>query len=193
MKRLGFDLILHGDPASGKDTQALILKKKYKLRAVESGKHWRKMAKMKTPDGEWLRRTMSRGYPTPVPLMKKFIVDNLKQTPKDKDLLFIGNPRLKPEAQLLKKLLNQKKREFLVIYIKLPKREILKRSGLRLKTLKRSDDSAEFVKNRIKYYETQVVKTVDYFRAIGKIKFVNGNQPISKVAKEIEKILDDNQ
>jgi adenylate kinase len=193
MKKLGFDLILLGDPASGKDTQADILKKQYALKPVESGKHWRALAKKKNADGALLRRTMSRGFPTPVILMKKFIQDNLKAAPKDKNLIFIGNPRLKPEGQLLNKLLKEKQRDYLAIYIRLPKAEILKRAGIRSKAQGRSDDSAEFVKNRIKYYETQVVKTVKYFQSIHKLIFVNGNRPIQAVTKDIQKIINDYQ
>jgi len=190
-KRLGFDLILLGDPASGKDTQAVLLSKKYELKPVESGKHWRAMAKKKNADGELLRRTMSRGFPTPVVLMKKFIIENLNKAPKNKNLIFIGNPRLKPEAQLLNKLLKAKKRDFIAIYIRLPKSEILKRAGLRSKVEGRSDDSLEFVQNRIKYYEEQVTKTVKYFQSIGKVKFINGKQPINKVSTDIQKALND--
>jgi adenylate kinase len=192
-KQLGFDLVLLGDPASGKDTQAVLLSKKYDLKPVESGKHWRAMAKKKNADGELLRRTMSRGFPTPVVLMKKFIIENLNKAPKNKNLIFIGNPRLKPEAQLLNKLLKAKKRDFIAIYIKLPKSEILKRAGLRSKVEGRSDDSLEFVKNRIKYYEEQVSKTVTYFKSINKIKFINGKQSIGEVSKNIQKALNDYQ
>ena len=106
-KRLNFDLILLGDPTSGKDTQAKILMSKYLLKPVESGKYWRKLAKRGNFEGRWLRRTMSIGRPTPVALMKKFLNQQAGLAPKDKDLIFIGNPRLKPEAQLLKKLLDQ--------------------------------------------------------------------------------------
>lgn len=188
-KRLGFDLILLGDPASGKDTQALGLMRKYALKPVESGKHWRALAKKKNADGELLRKTMSRGFPTPVKLMKEFIVDNLKNTPKNKNLLFIGNPRLKPEAQLLNKLLKEKKREYFGIYIHLPKSEIMKRAGLRSKAEGRSDDSEEFVRNRIRYYETQVSKTIKYFKSIDKIIYINGKQSIKQVAADIQKAL----
>src|SRR5258708_23763593 len=45
MKKLGFDLILLGDPASGKDTQAAILEKKYSLYPVASGVFFRKLLK----------------------------------------------------------------------------------------------------------------------------------------------------
>ena len=38
-KRLGFDLILLGAPAAGKDTQAILLERKFAFKPVESGKY----------------------------------------------------------------------------------------------------------------------------------------------------------
>jgi adenylate kinase family enzyme len=49
-KQLGFHLVLLGQIASGKDTQALIILDKYNLKPVESGKHWRKLEKEKSSD-----------------------------------------------------------------------------------------------------------------------------------------------
>jgi adenylate kinase len=187
MKRLGFDLILLGDPTAGKDTQAALLMKKYVLNPVESGKYWRAMAKKKNAEGEWLRRTMSLGHPTPVALMKKFLINNIAKSSKNKDLIFIGNPRLKPEAQLLKKLLEEKQRDFFALYIKLPVKEIYKRTAERARL--KSEDSG--VHNRIRYHQEQVSKTVKYFESLKKLKLINGNQTIPKVTKDIEKILND--
>lgn len=186
-KRLNFDLILLGDPTSGKDTQAGILTKYYALRSVESGKHWRAMAKKNNAQGRWLRRTMSLGHPTPVVLMKKFLRDQLKNVPKNKDLIFVGNPRLKPEAMLLKKLLDEKHRDFFVIYLRLPEKEILKRTSLRQRLF--SEDKG--VSNRIRYHKEQVSKTVAYFKGLGKLKTVNGDQSIKSVSADIQKIIHD--
>ncbi len=186
MKKLGFDLIVMGDPAAGKDTQAEILMKKYALKPVESGKHWRKMAKMNNSDGAWLRRTMSLGHPTPVVLMKKFIKDNLRKVPKNKNLIFIGNPRLKPEAQLLVKLLKEKKRDFFMIHIQIPVAETLKRTTLR-RRLKSEDEG---VHNRIRYHQNQVSKTVKYFQSLNKLKIINGKQSVPKVTKDILKAIE---
>lgn len=187
MKRLGFDLILLGDPTAGKDTQAAILMKKFTLKPVESGKHWRMMAKKNNAEGRWLRRTMSLGFPTPVVLMKKFIIDNIRQAPKNKDLVFIGNPKLKPEAQLLSKLLNQKKRDFFVLYLRIPVSEILKRTKLRQRL--KSEDAG--VRNRINYTKRQMSKTVKYFQGLKKLKFIDSTPPIPKVAMNIEKTIND--
>jgi adenylate kinase len=98
-KRLGFNLILMGMIASGKETQTEILKKKYSLQAVETGVYTRNLLKEKSKNGEWARRTAGKGLPLPTILMQKFITSQIDKKPKSKDLIFIGGPRLKPEAQ----------------------------------------------------------------------------------------------
>lgn len=194
MKKLGFDLILLGDPASGKDTQADVLKKMYSLKPVESGKHWRKMLKKKTREGDWLRRTMGVGHPTPVVLMKKFLTESIKKAPKNKNLIFIGNPRLKPEAQLLKKLLTENQRDFFGVYIKVPEAEVFKRLAGRKQVQRRGDDlDVSYIQNRINYHKKQVSKTVRYLQALKKLQLINGKQSIKKVSKDILKVINDYQ
>jgi adenylate kinase len=189
MARLGFDLILLGAPTAGKDTQAGLLMKKFKLKPVESGKHWRMMAAKKSTTGELLRRTFSRGNPAPVRLMKRFINDNVRKAPKNGDLIFIGNPRLKPEAQLLVKLLKSNERDFFVIEIDLPEEEIRRRSIRRM----RDDQDWKYVDNRVKMHRLQVTKTLNYFKKLNKLRVVDGNRSIQAVAAEIGKLLNDHQ
>lgn len=184
-ERLGFHLVLLGQITSGKDTQAALLEKEYYFSPVESGKYWRKLEKEKSFDGAWLRRTTSLGKPAPVALMKKFLLENIEKKPKDKDLLFVGNPRLKPEAQLLKKILNEKKENFFALYITLPDKVVFARS-LRSD---RYDDNKKNIIRRIKWHKEQVSKSVNYFDSLGKLKKINGNQTIEKVHEDIEKAI----
>lgn len=184
-ERLGFHLVLLGQITSGKDTQAKLLQKKYSLVPVESGKHWRKIGEEDSPDGEWVRRTTRLGKPAPVALMKKFLLENIERKDKNDDLIFVGNPRLKPEAQLLKKLLAIKKENFFALYITLPNKIIYSRS-LRSD---RYDDSHINMRRRIKWHKEQVSKSVNYFDSLGKLKKINGNQSIEKVYEDIEKAL----
>lgn len=185
-ERLGFHLVLLGQIASGKDTQASLLLNKYNFSPIESGKYWRKLEEEDSKDGEWLRRTTRLGKPAPVALMKKFLLENIDNKPKNKDLLFVGNPRLKPEAQLLKKILTEKKEKFFALYITLPDKIIYKRS-LRSD---RYDDNKKNIIRRIKWHKKQVSKSVGYFDSLGKLKRINGNQSIEKVNQDIEKALE---
>ena len=193
MKKLGFNIVLLGMITSGKDTQAKILKKKYMLKTVESGIYWRKLLKEKSKSGDWVRRTAGVGKPAPVALMKKFLVKEISKKPKNKDLLFLGNPRLKPEAQLLKKILNSRNEDFLAFYITLPDKEVYKRSKKRLLGNMKADykvfDTHKLITARIKYHKNQVSKTVKYFKSLKRLKIINGAQSVPKVTKDILKVI----
>lgn len=184
-QKLGFHIVLLGQIASGKDTQADLLKKDYVVQLVESGKYWRALAKKNTSDGDWVRRTTAKGKPAPVALMKKFLVEQIEKKNKSKKLLFVGNPRLKPEGVLLNKLLNAKHEDYMVLYITLPDKEIKKRSYARV----RNEDDRKYVDIRIAWHKDQVSKTVAYFNSLGRLVKINGNQTIERVNKDIQKAL----
>ena len=190
MKRLGFNIVLLGMIASGKETQANILKKKYSLKFVESGIYFRKLLKAKGEVGDLARRTAGKGEAGAMKLMKDFLVKEIAKKPKGKDLLFLGNPRLKPEAQLLKKMLDARKEDFLAFYIDLSDEEVSKRSFARkeggMKAIYKVLDTEKIIKARINYHKKQVKgKTVKYFESLGKIKIINGAQSILNVSKDI--------
>lgn len=187
--------MLLGMIASGKETQANILKKKYALKFVESGVYFRKLLKAKGSTGDLARRTAGRGNAGAMILMKKFLIREISKKPKNKDLLFLGNPRLKPEAQLLKKILNARKEDFFALYVTLPDKEVYKRSLTRkkgsMKEIYKVFDTEKIIKARIRFHKKQVSKTVKYFRALNKIKIINGNQSVPKVTKDILKAIEE--
>ena len=187
MKRLGFDLVILGVPTSGKDTQAVLLRRKYNFKPVESGKYWRRKAAENNAVGDMLRKTYSLGKPAPVALMKKFLIEHLNRIPKNKNLLFVGNPRLKPEAQMLVRVLKEKGRDFYVLYLTLPEKEIKLRSTRRM----RDAQDIQYLRNRINYHKTQVSKTVQYFKGLKKLAVINGNQGIKEVERDILKAIND--
>src|SRR3990167_7096575 len=195
MKKLGFNIVLLGMIASGKETQANILKKKYDLKFVESGVYFRKLLKAKGLIGKLARRTAGKGNAGAMVLMKKFLIREISKKPKNKDLLFLGNPRLKPEAQLLKKILSKKRQDFFALYISLPDKEVYKRSLKRrtgkMKGIYKVFDTKKIIGTRIKWHKDQVGKTVKYFQSLKKLKIINGNQPIPKVTKDVLKEIEE--
>lgn len=195
MKRLGVNIVLLGMIASGKETQANILKKKYALKFVESGVYFRKLLKTKGKIGDLARRTAGKGKAGAMRLMKDFLLKEIDKKPQNKDLVFIGNPRLKPEAQLLKKILDSRGEDFIAFYITLPDKEVYKRSIARkegnMRPIYKIFDTEKIIKTRISYHKKQVWdKTVKYFKSLGKLEVINGNQPISKITKDIVKAIE---
>ena len=194
-ERLGFDIVLLGQTASGKETQARILSSRYALKFVETGVYTRKLLKEKSPEGDIARRTAGKGRPLHSILFRKFLVKEISNKPKNKDLLFLGGPRLKPETQLLKKILGQKKQDFMALYITLPEKEVYKRSLKRaqdksIKNIYKVFDTKEIIAKRLKYYREQVTKTVAYLENIGKLTKINGNQNIHKVSTDMIKAIE---
>lgn len=181
--------------ASGKETQANILKKKYALQFVESGVFSRRLLKEKSKDGDWARRTTGKGKPLPTILLQQFLRRSIKEKPKNKDLLFLGTPRLKPEAQLVKKILVQKKQDFIALYITLPDKEVYKRSLSRMKSnvksIYKAFDTKKLIGVRLAWHKDQVGKTVKYFKSLGKLTLINGNQPVPKVTKDILRVIEE--
>jgi UMP-CMP kinase len=186
-KTLGFDVIIIGEPASGKDTQAKLLRKMFAFKLVKSGDYLRNLARHQTQLGIAVRNALSRGLPAPTRAVKEFLKSNVRSAPTNSDLLFVGNPRLKPEAEFLRNLLVSNKRDFLVIYITLPAKEIWKRSEQRM----RGVEDAKYVSTRIRWTKLQVGKTRKYFEKLKKLRLVNGNQTIKAVNKDIIKVTND--
>lgn len=184
MKKLGFNIVLLGMIASGKDTQANIIKKKYPLKLVETGEYTRKLLKEKSKNGDWTRRTAGKGKPLPTLLLQKFLLKEIENKPKNKDLLFLGG-RLKPEAQLLKKTLTNMGEKVIALYINLPDKEVYKRSMIR----QRDADDKIYIQKRIKWHKDQVGKTVKYYQRLKLMTIINGNQPVPDVTKDIFKVI----
>jgi len=193
-ERLGFNIAVMGIITSGKDTQVNLLKQKYNLQPVGTGLYTRNLLKEKSEDGERARKATGKGGALPVDLMKKFLIGQIKNKPKNKDLVFIGGPRLKPEAQLVKKLLKENKQNLFIIYITLSDKEVYKRSLQRksddnIKDVYKIFDTEKIIKERIKVHKNQVSKTIKYFNDLKILKKINGNQSVKKVSEDIEKAL----
>lgn len=177
-KPLGFDLILLGDSTSGKDTQSLLLAKKYNVKLARSGKYLRKF---------WPKQYVQGGV-APSNLLVFFINQALKHLG-NKNIVFVGAARLRPEAQYLVKQLKKRNRHFFTIYLKLPKKEIIKRSNSRAQRLE--DIDINLINSRVAYYKTEVSKTAKFYQKLGKLKYINGNQSIKLVSRDIQKVIND--
>jgi len=205
-----YTIVLLGDIAAGKGTQAKILAKKHKLYLVETGAFTRKYWTGSSKIGQRLAKA-KLGKLAPTNIIRRYLKKTLTKTPANRSLLLDGG-KMPTEARLINSIFQKQKRKFLVIYLRIPKQEIFNRLAFRYyceKTgqpvvikdgswkcphcrgpvIKRADDDALAVKNRINYYDKIYSKTVEFWKKQKLIKFVNGNQPIPAVTKDIERII----
>jgi adenylate kinase len=191
-KEKPFNLILLGDPASGKGTQAVRLVKKYHFYDLDMGREVRKPVALAQYD---YAKTTAVGHLTPTAVVRNIFINILRTVPEQQGILFNGTPKMINEAKLVARLLKEnKRRDPLVIYLSIPAAEMFKRAAARReyidgKLIKRDDDTAHALRNRQKYYKAQIARVVAFFGERYTVKRISGMGTEAAVAKKIEEIV----
>jgi adenylate kinase family enzyme len=188
------NLILLGDPASGKGTQAARLIKKYRFYDFDMGREVRKPSVRKRFD---YKGTTARGKLTPTAVVRTILHRVIRTAPRTHGILFNGHPKMIGEARLASGWLKKYKRiNPFVIYLSIPGKETIKRAEKRMvhvdgKLIKRDDDTVRALKNRRRYYEEQISRTVAFFKKKYIFKKVSGMGTEEQVWKRIDTIMRD--
>jgi len=187
-------IVFFGRSGCGKGTQAKLLSEYLKSQNrevvyIETGSSFREIAKQDSLLGRKVSEILSNGLLIPVFLpiwiWTKIIIDNFSGT---QDLVLDGVCRRKEESVALDSAFD---------FYKITKPNIIlinvskEWSYARMLERKRIDDTPEQIKNRLDFYEKDVVPSIDYFRANGRCNFIeiNGEQSIEDVHKDILKAL----
>lgn len=187
------NIILLGDPASGKGTQARLLAKKYHCYNFDMGKEVRKPAIRKHYD---YAHTTARGKLTPTLVARGILKRIVREVPRKRGILFNGHPKMIGEAKLAARSLAQYKRsDPVVIYLTLPMRETLRRALHRVtyvggKRMRRDDDTLQGIRNRKKYYVEQVSQVVRFFKKKYHVAFVSGVGSRAQVTRRIDAVIE---
>ena len=189
-----FNLILLGDPASGKATQAARLVKKYGLYDLDMGRELRLPSVRKAYD---YKRTTAIGKLTPTGVYRRIFRRLTLNVPKHRGILFDGHPKMIGEAKFLEKLLRRIGRENpLFLYINVPLQETLHRvaRGRRygLKKIVRDDDRQIGLRNRARYYRTQIARVVKFFKSRYRFKRISGIGTRDEVFRRIVRFVEAN-
>lgn len=183
MKQKPFNLILLGDPAAGKATQAAWIAKRYGMMDLDMGKELRKPAAKKRFD---YARLTAKGKLTPTAVVRDILREKIVHASAARGILFDGTPKMLGEARLVAGLLRTADRsDPLVIYLRIPVAETMRR----MITRGRKDDTRAAFLNRVAYYRKEVSRTVVFFRKIYDFRRISGVGTPSDVAERIEKEL----
>jgi adenylate kinase len=184
-----FNLIILGNPASGKGTQAARLTKKYHFFDLDMGREVRKP----TVRAQFnYAKTTAIGHLTPTAIVRGIFKEVIGAVPRNKGILFNGTPKMINEAKLVSRLLKQNHRSApLVIYLDIPIAETVRRMAKRVekidgKLVKRDDDTARALRNRQKYYKAQIALVVAFFGERYTVKKISGMGTEAAVEKKIK-------
>jgi len=185
--------IFIGRSGCGKGTQADLMlsflckvgDRTCKTLHIESGALLRQFAQGDNFTQKKIKDVLGAGALVPesviVALWTDYIIANFNGT---ENMIFDGTPRKLHEAQLLDNALQFYGIEKpTVVYINVSQ----KWSENRLLGRARKDDTAEAIKKRLDWFDTEVMKTIDFYRTNPYYNFVdiNGEQPIEEVHNEI--------
>ncbi len=190
------NVILLGDPAAGKATQAKLLVKKYKLLDFDMGIELLKRRKKDRAMDKLLRATSDNGNLTPTHIVRKILDEVIHALPPTKGILFDGHPKMVGEARLVRKWLRETQRTSpLVIYLEVPITETVKRMAGRVgyfagKYGKRPDDTIAALKNRQKYYRKNVAEVITFFKKEYTFIPVSGVGTVETVHKRMNAAVD---
>lgn len=182
------NLILLGDPASGKATQSKRLVKEHRFYDLDMGREVNRPAAKRRYN---YAATTGIGHLTPTGVVRDIFKKVIFTTPARRGILFNGTPKMIGEAKLVASWLRQAKRaDPLVIYLSIPTSEVMRRAAkrriyVRGKLVRRDDDSVRALRNRKRYYQKQISQVVTFFKDRYVFRRISGVGTETEVAKRI--------
>jgi adenylate kinase len=187
------NLVLFGPPGAGKGTQAKILTQARGLPQLSTGDMLRAAIEAGTPLGLACKALMARGELVPDETVIGIIAERYDQPDCRGGAVFDGFPRTIPQAQALDAMLAERGRKIdLVLELKVDDAILLGRVEARIKAggVLRSDDTPETLAHRLGVYYRNTAPLIDFYRAQGKLRTMDGMAAVEAVTAQIATILD---
>lgn len=210
-------IIMLGAPGAGKGTQAKKLAEKYAIPHISTGDIFRANIKNGTELGRKAKEYMDQGLLVPDELTCDLVVDRIKQDDCENGYILDGFPRTIPQAEALDRALTSMDQKIdYAIDVDVPDSNIVNRmSGRRAcvgcgatyhvvynapakegicdvcgeKLILREDDKPETVQQRLTVYHDQTQPLIDYYKAAGVLRTVDGTVDMEDVFTAIINIL----
>ncbi|MDY0190627.1 MAG: adenylate kinase [Desulfuromonas sp.] len=210
-------LILLGPPGAGKGTQAKMLIERYSVPQISTGDILRGAVKEGSPMGVKAKAFMESGALVPDEVVVGIVEERLQKSDCENGFILDGFPRTLPQADalaatlaalgkdidavvslevdieaLVSRLAGRRTCEgcgagYHVVYDKPAQDNVCDKCGSAL--IQREDDKEATIRNRMAVYNEQTAPLVEYYRAAGLLKTVDGMLPIDEVWTEILSVL----
>jgi adenylate kinase len=206
-------IVLMGAPGAGKGTQARLLQERLHLPQISTGDIFRALKNAQTPLAQEVRDIMERGQLVPDELTIRLVKERTAQPDCQNGYILDGFPRTPAQAASLEKLAAEQGNSIVAIQIDVP-RELLEQrmTGRRncpvcgeiyniylkpprhdnvcdlhpeAQLVHRADDNVETVKARLATYEKQTQPLIDYYKAAGLLRTVDGTREPEAIYEDI--------
>ncbi len=206
-------LVLLGLPGAGKGTQAEFLCRQLGIGHLTSGEMFRDHIRRRTPLGEKARPYVEAGQLVPDDITIAMVLEELEGPRCVRGCLLDGFPRTLAQARALDEALARRGKAIdAVVYLHVPEEELVRRLSGRWTCSRcgavyhernspphtpgvcdachgplyqRDDDRPEVVRRRLAVNRAQMEELLQYYRAQGKLKEVDGAQGIEEVREAL--------
>nr|WP_325166485.1 adenylate kinase [Thermohalobaculum xanthum] len=208
------NIILLGPPGAGKGTQARILMEREGMVQLSTGDMLRAAVAAGTEVGRKAKAVMEAGQLVSDDIVIGVVSDRLDAPDVKQGVIFDGFPRTVAQAEALDALLAEKGMELgAVVSMEVDDEALVDRVSGRFTCAKcgegyhdthkrparegvcdkcgstefkrRADDNAETVRERLNAYHAETAPLIDYYRAHGKLRTVDGMADINDVTAQI--------
>jgi adenylate kinase len=213
------NLILLGPPGAGKGTQAKLLEEKRGLKQLSTGDMLRAAVAAGTEYGKRAKTVMDRGELVSDEVVVSIIAERLAAPDVKRGFILDGFPRNSAQAEALDAMLKSKGLKLdRVIEMKVDDEALVERISGRYtcakcgksyhdkfkrpkkpgvcdacgstEFIRRADDDATVVRDRLGIYKKQTSPLVAYYGGRGNLTKVDGMAAIADVSRQIEEVLD---
>ena len=207
------NLILLGAPGAGKGTQAELLMEKLSIPGISTGNMLREAMRNGTPVGEKAKYYMDNGLLVPDEVIMDIIVERVAKPDCANGFILDGVPRTLAQAEALQARgvrvdhVVSIEIDDSVIEGRMTGRRVCSKCGASYHIVAnapkvegkcdscgsdlviRKDDAPETVRRRLQVYHEQTEVLKDFYAKLGKLRLVEGNQPIDAANEDILKAI----
>ena len=188
------NIILIGPPGAGKGTQAVFIEEEFGLKQLSTGDMCRATMKEDTDLGRKVREIVEAGDLVPDNIMVQMISERIVSPDCVNGVILDGFPRTVPQAEALKKMLDNNKLKIdHVLYFSVDSEILLERIRNRIAETppeeRRKDDNEETLNHRLKVYEDQTAPLLPFYKKHGVLSTIDGMLPVEEVSLKLRGIL----
>ena len=186
------NIVIFGAPGSGKGTKSDLLIEKYGLEHISTGDVLRAEIKKGTELGKTAKGYIDNGQLIPDALMIDILASVYDAFGRDhKGVIFDGFPRTIPQAEALKKMLEERgDKVAAMLELDVPEDELMTRLIKRGQESGRADDNEETIKKRLVVYHSQTQPLIEWYKKEGLHYHINGLGTLERIFGDIQKVID---
>lgn len=182
-------LVMLGAPGSGKGTQASRLAEATGARHISTGDLLRAEVAADSPLGRRVASYLDAGELVPDEVLLDLTLPLVEAAAAECGYLLDGFPRSVEQARELAARADQKAAVERVVFLSVPRSELVDRLLRRAAEQDRSDDTAEVIHRRLQVFEEETSSLIDYYRQAGLLVSVDGAADPAEVNRRILALL----